>query len=248
MASTLSRERSGTATSLATEGGTGRGVLVAAVAAVALVIGTVVGRGLSSAHRTSGAAPRAATVAAGNPGPRSVDANVPVGYARTQAGAVAAGTTYLATASERLVALDPAARQVAVARMLAPDAGSGVADNMLSPLAMIDTARQKGHVTNGRALVRMLPLAYKVNAYAPDRAQIAVWSAGVFTIEGLTAPTEAWSTTTVDLVWSAGDWRLYSIASTPGPVPAAPQAPVTSASQLLDSIDGFSSYRYVAAS
>ena len=100
----------------------------------------------------------------------------------------------------------------------------------------------------GRALVRMLPLAYKVNAYAPDRAQIAVWSAGVFTIEGLTAPTEAWSTTTVDVVWSAGDWRLYSIASTPGPVPATPQAPVTPASQLLDSIDGFSSYRYVATS
>ena len=66
-----------------------------------------------------------------------------------------------------------------------------------------------------------------VRPHVHDDVEIAVWSAGVFTIEGLTAPTEAWSTTTVDVIWSGGDWRLYSIASTPGPVPAAPQAPGT---------------------
>jgi hypothetical protein len=96
-------------------------------------------------------------------------------------------------------------------------------------------------------MIRMLPLAYKVNAFSSHRAQIAVWSAGVFTIEGLTAPTETWATTTVDLVWN-GDWRLYSLSTTPGPVPAAATAAVTPAGELLDSVAGFSSYHYVGAS
>lgn len=214
------------------------------------VAGLVAGD-LVAASARGPAGSRAATSAAasaGDPGPRSVADGVPVGYDHSPAGAVAAATSYLTTLSERLMAMDPPGRAAALARLLAPGAPGDLGAQLGQATASIDRARRAAAGGSGpvRAFIRNLPVAYRLRAYGPDRASVAVWSDAVWVIDGLATPGQAWATTTLELVWADGDWRLWSLASTDGPTPAPPGVLASTPTQLLDGVGDYLGYRYVA--
>jgi hypothetical protein len=214
-----------------------------------LFVAGLVGGNLLAAAAVPGGTHRASPAPeAGDPGPRSVIDDVPVGYARTPAGATAAATSFLTTLSERLMTLPPPARDAAVARMLAPGAPSDLGAQLSRGTASIDNARRAAAGGSGasRAFIRNLPVAYRVRAFSPERASVGVWSDAVWVIDGIATPGQAWATTTLELVWAEGDWRLWSLASVDGPTPAAPSVLPSTPTQLLDGLTDYVGYRYVA--
>lgn len=180
------------------------------------------------------------------PGPTRTVGAVPVGYARTEAGAAAAATSYL-SALHKLAELDGNGRRQALLRIAAPRADAAVQTGLES-LAILDSllADAREVQPKARALVRDVPVAYRVEQFAADQARVGVWSVGVVLVEGRTLATEVWSTNIVDLVWEADDWRVWSWARTPGPQPAVsaetePMAPA----DVLAAVGGWEGYRYV---
>jgi hypothetical protein len=211
----------------------------AALAAVALLaVAFAVGR--ASAPSVGAGGTRVVNVQSG-PGPTRVVNGVPVGYAHTQAGAVAAATNYLVTFSGSLVT-QPDKYRAAVDQMAALDARGKLMslanNNLIGQQNLITYAAQ------GRTVVdRVVPLAYKLTNYSDSGAQVSIWGETLTAVDGALALREGWATTTVSVEWTDGDWRLANIPAGPGPdasygpVPTPIQAPnlsVTMPSQIAD--------------
>ncbi|MCA1847106.1 MAG: hypothetical protein LC792_28725 [Actinobacteria bacterium] len=83
-------------------------------------------------------------------------------------------------------------------------------------------------------------LATRVQAFGPDRAQVAVWHVGVLSRAGVAPPQAGWAVSMVDLVWERNDWKLQHEAVNAGPTPMldASAAPATN-EQLAAALDGF---------
>ena len=182
------------------------------------------------------------------PGPARSDGGVPVGFARSPDGAAAAASSYLSTL-HGLVLLDPVQREAAVRRMAAPSADSLVNQAMESMEALdLILAEARTELPGARVLLREVPVAYDVEQFDPARARVACWSVGIVLIEGRTLATEVWSTNTVELVWEQDDWRVWSWARKPGPVPAVTGDGASDPTQLLSAIEGWEGFRYVPSS
>ena len=193
--------------------------------------------------------PPGATIVPAGPqapaGPRAVEAGVPVGYARTPAGAAAAATGYLTVAAEGLLLMDTPARDAALRRMLVPSPSPEAQAAVVGDGALLERVRRaSGGGGAPRAVLRNLPVAYRVDAFSPARARVSVWSAALWSIAGVGGPGEAWTTTALELEWLDGDWRLWSLSSKEGPTPATTSGPVAGTDELIAALGGFSSYRY----
>ena len=67
-----------------------------------------------------------------------------------------------------------------------------------------------------------------------------MWVVRVLSRQGVVVPQSSWITETVELVWEAGDWRLWSDESTPGPTPVLDGSDVpASAAELETELTGF---------
>ncbi|HVT77858.1 MAG TPA: hypothetical protein VHD87_12570, partial [Acidimicrobiales bacterium] len=181
---------------------------------------------------TRAAAPHAPVAAATSPR-RSA---VPEGFPRSEDGALAAATRYVTT-GQMLLDLDPLAAENAIRQM----ASTTTADQQVSEtLAKLAATRQA--LSDGTGPIRFTQsvLARRVDAYPPTRARVSVWNVGVLSRLNVAPPQASWSTSTLDLVWETGDWRIRSETITPGPAPMldASAAPATSA-ELDAALTGF---------
>lgn len=84
---------------------------------------------------------------------------------------------------------------------------------------------------DGEVVLRMTPIGYRVEAFSPRRATVAIWQV---TILGSAErePIAAWATSRAELFWSGGRWRVERFgADTPGPTPSvtAPATPTAPA-------------------
>lgn len=171
------------------------------------------------------------------PGGTQDAGSAPAGFARTEDGARAAAIAYTATLSQRLLYLDPTAVEAAV-RAVAADAS---ADSLTADaLAALNAAREPLAAGTGATWWVVNPLAVKVEAFSPSRARVSVWLVRVLSQPGVLVPQSSWLTETVELVWEAGDWRLWSDASTPGPTPIVDGSDLpASAAELEAELVGF---------
>jgi hypothetical protein len=198
----------------------------AALAAVAL-LAVGFGAGRVSVPSGSGSATQTVRVQSG-PGPTHVVNGVPVGYAHTQAGAVAAATNYLETFNGPL-ALQPDKYRAAVNEMAAPDARVKLTalanNNMTGQQNLISYAAQ------GRTVIdRLVPLAYSVSRYNDSSVQISIWAETFIAVDSVLPLRDGWTTTTLTCDWVNDDWRLSDFPVSPGPesfgpVPIPIQAP-----------------------
>jgi hypothetical protein len=150
-------------------------------------------------------------------GPARTVAGVPVGYARSAAGAVrAAGEFVRAQGSPRWAT--PATRRAGLAAMATPTeavrldaiarrAPSQGPDSLTAALA---AGRPAAYVN--------VPLAYALRSYRPDRARVSLWLLDV-SATATAAPVEHYRTLELRLVWRHGDWRIAAMAGRPGPIP-----------------------------
>lgn len=208
-------------------------VFAAVVALLAAgVIGWALrGSGSPSARVTSIASPVAL-------GPSRTIDGIPVGFAHSEPGAVAAATSYVRTVS---AALGGGYGARALAVLTVPP---------LSLKARSDAQQlQQGEaIVRGRSGVRLTglwPLGYRVNSYSPTSAEVSVWSHGVSILGRPERLLSGYVTDTMSLRWAAGDWKVaahsYRLSTAPpasgGTDARAPRAFAAGASGFRGFVD-----------
>jgi hypothetical protein len=208
-----------------------------AVALVAVAAAFLLGRLTGDGGSTS-APGRAA-------GASTVQASVPVGYAHSRDGAVAAALNYGAVAA-RDDFLVPARRRKVLDTIATPGFARRFETKAARAYALALRGPLGEGLRSGASTVSLsAPLAYKVVSYTRDRAVVAGWGVAV---SGNTAgfrPQIDFQTTRSVLVWTDGDWKLDGGESTPGPAPAlAASVDPSTATDFVDALDAMQSVQY----
>jgi hypothetical protein len=185
-------------------------------------------------------------------GPRQVVNGVPVGYQHSEQGAVAAAANYARVLSSAMI-LDQAQRRAAIQAISAPEALARQQRAFDQAVALLSKGLGVGQAgaRDGTVLLRAVPVGWRLEAYTADRARVAIWVTSV--LGALSGPQgvpvrEAWGTTTVELRWVDGDWKLLKTTTTDGPVPIADTATPTAASQLIPEARDFKEFTYAPGS
>lgn len=229
-------------------GGPSRPMITVIAAIVLLGVGVLIGRSITPDPAEVADVPATEQpVAAQNGGPTRIEAGVPVGYPRTEDGAVAAATQYVAGIDAKRL-FDDDARAEAVEVLAAEDARADVTAQ-IEPgieLALQGLGLDGETVANDPSVVvRSLPAGYSVESYSDDEAVIDVWTTVIFFAEGRQALSGLWSTERVNLRWERDDWRLTGFSSREGPTP--PSTPTGGASGIAQRINAFDEYVSVPA-
>jgi hypothetical protein len=179
---------------------------------------------------------------------------VPVGWAHSPAGAVAAATNYTAVLSSDLL-FDSAKRRLAVDTIAAPEA-RGRLQRALDATAKTVTlalTRSTGATTGSgtldmeKVLFQTIPVRYRVDLYDGVHARISIWQTGVAGYQDSSLPAqEAWGVTTVELRWVDQDWKEIGTTVQDGPAPVADDTPPASTEALVREAQRFKEYRYAA--
>lgn len=177
-----------------------------------------------------------ATLDVGQAGPVADAAGMPVGFARSRDGAVAAAVAY-AAASQRWLYFTDAEIADAVAVLATPSASGRLAAEVVSEVAL---ARDGLAQSPGRVWWLVHPLATRVEFYAADAARVSVWTVTVLAAAGVALPQSEWMTVTVDVEWVDGDWRVDDVRSVLGPTPILSPKDEPWPSERFDTgLDGF---------
>jgi hypothetical protein len=161
---------------------------------------------------TSSAHPELA-VPAGGCGPARVVDGVPVGWQASQTGAVSAAAAYAKVMSAPWFLTDRDRRHRAIALIATPEQAASLTasqDLLADGLAGVGTPRE--------GLTTAL-LGWRVEAFPADSARVVLWAVVVDGPETGLLPSATWATTTMQLAWAGGDWKLVSAQTAPGPTP-----------------------------
>jgi hypothetical protein len=173
------------------------------------------------------------------PGPTGLSDGMPAGFADTRPGAVAAAAAFVCS-GQALLDMDPLSAETAV-RQMAADA---TADSQVqTTLGQLSAARDALASGTGPIAYHQAAVAWRITAYDPARAEVAIWSVGVLSRAGVAPPQAAWTTSTFELVWERRDWKVWSETITSGPAPILNNsvAPAT-ADQLAAATAGFTDF------
>jgi hypothetical protein len=206
----------------------------------ALILAAAVGR-LTAPHQEAEtpqirALPRPAAL--------GVAAGVPVGYAHTRAGAVAAMAAYGQALADPRVQLDDQRR-----RAVAAAVGTERYARALEDAEAVFAARRRGAVgqalrPGAHAVFLGLPVAYRVMSYDGSRAVIKSWGVAVLASDTGLEPRASWGTTTTTAVWHDDDWKVDEVRSRAGPVPVGTGTP-SDAGSFIAALAGMRALRHV---
>lgn len=206
----------------------------------ALLIGLLVGRLTDGSDDSSSSAPKRGQ----DVGPtRSVE-GVPVGYAHTREGAVAATLNYGSVLAGP--AFLDASRRRAILRIVAAPAYAREVERSAAPaLAQVQRGPIGQSLKAGEpTLFQGAPISYRVVRYTGDEAVVAVWGLALLGNAQRLQPEADYQTTTSTLRWIDGDWKFVAGRSADGPTPALSSGTPTPGARFLRAIDGFKGLRY----
>ena len=214
-------------------------------AAVALLVVFALGRASAGGPAPSAPSPRSAIPGVG---PSRTVRGVPVGYAHTRAGALAAALNYTGIIAQPGVLLDAARLRRALSAMATPQlAARLMADYGPVARRIADTSLVRS-LRSGTPTVDVgVPVAYRIVRSAPDRVTVQLWTVGVVGDELRAAPQANWARLTFTLGWVAGDWKYVAVAPRQsGPTPRlGPAGAPTAATRFIGQLHGFRGFRYV---
>ena len=208
-----------------------RSGLIIGAALVVIAIGVLLGFSLDKPNELPAQAPDPLAV---GPGPTTEENGVPVGYARTEEGAVAAATNFnLLSGRDDL--LDREAMTTAMQTFAAPSWKSEAADQARNGYDYV------AETYGDDADVSTAVLRYDLAEYASDHAVVELWTVTVLSGPERPNVDEVWGIVTVDLVWVDSDWRIAGIESSPGPAPVdlPTRQPQQTARSLMEDFDEF---------
>jgi hypothetical protein len=176
--------------------------------------------------------------------------SIPIGYPHSAQGAQSAAANYVsAYGSATMVHVD--ARH----RLVNAIADPAIASTLQSQLDATFTAANTsfGLTADGAAppgqtfVARAAPIGVTLLNDDGNSATVAVWTVSLSGLagNGSTHPvTEAWSTITVTLHWTQGDWKWVSFTSVDGPVPTSGQQIPSTGQALQNAVNQFGGLRY----
>jgi hypothetical protein len=193
-----------------------------------------------------------ADAAASPVGPSRVENGVGIGYARTQEGAVAAAANYTKALSNDLI-LDDDWRGRAIDTLAAPQAKARLQKTFAQAVASLRKGLGVSAAGDGsQVLLRATPVGWRMDRYGDGTAKVAIWVTSIAgSLGGDQGPVpilEGWGTTTAELRWVQGDWKLLNTSTTEGPVPIADVSPPTAAAELVDEAAKFKEFTYAPGS
>lgn len=176
------------------------------------------------------------TTAPSGPGPWSNEGGIPTGFAQTEAGAVAAASSYTTT-GQTLLDLAPTQLPEAVRRYASDDSAPTQIAKLTEDMASLRQLLAKG---TGRTRYAKSVLASRLDEFTKQRAAVRIWTVGVLWRQGAADPQADWTTSTYELVWEKDTWKVLTeeIESGPAPAPNGGAPPVT-AEELDQMLDGF---------
>ncbi len=247
--------------------GRGRRPLVLLAALVALVAAiTIVNR---STHH-SGGSPTSGQSAAGssssnqaasptgpvtsqfdNSGlPGNTADGVPIGYPHTGKGAESAAANYVVAYTSSTM-VNSAARHRLIDAIADPAIASDLQSQLDTAYSQVDGSlglSADGVPPSGQTFVqRSAPVGVTLVKSSSDNATVSVWTVTLSGLagQGSTHPVvENWSTITVTVRWTGGDWKWVSFASADGPVPTSGQQVVSGSQDLQKAVNQFGGLRY----
>ncbi|MGZ4690863.1 MAG: hypothetical protein ACXWA9_19970 [Acidimicrobiia bacterium] len=130
----------------------------------------------------------------------------------------------------------------AAAREMAADASANEQVNDL--LGRLSDLRDRLAKGTGPARYLQAVLATRVDAFAPSRARVVVWTVGVLSRRDVASPQAGWTTSTFDLVWERADWKVWAedVSSGPAPMLNSGASPATDA-EFDTALRGFEPWR-----
>lgn len=142
-------------------------------------------------------------------GPTRLDGGVPLGFARSQEGAVAAALNYASVLTSQRV-VDRKAYTAAIEKITAPESREA---ELKKANEYLDTLENGFHLIAKAELgfavaIRYAPFTHRVASFDKDNATVRIWGSTVLGIEQEEFPVELWGTTTFKLRWVDDDWRI----------------------------------------
>lgn len=211
---------------------------------VAVVLGVVFGlvvRGCAQPAQTSEL--RTTVLESGRnhgPGPREIRNGVPVRFVHSSEGARSAAAAYVTT-GQLMLDLAPTEAADAAREMAARASANEQVDDLLGRLSDLRDRLAKG---TGPARYWQAVLATRVDAFAPSRARVVVWSVGVLSRRDVAPPQAGWTTSTFDLVWERADWKVWAEDVRSGPTPMLNEGSSPATDDEFDTaLRGFEAWR-----
>jgi len=179
---------------------------------------------------------RVSSVAAGPS--RTDPVGVAAGVVRSHAGARAAAVAYVGLGN-LVLGLDPDQGAEVLRLVASRGAGDQFVQSELAGFAQLRDALGRG---SGPTRLRVGVLATALDAYSSRRARVRLWRVAVLSREGMSNPGAQWATVTYDLVWEAGDWKIWSETVAAGPSPVSTDSRAATPAELEATLAGFVAY------
>ncbi|MFD5321643.1 hypothetical protein [Streptomyces sp. NPDC127098] len=241
---------------------TGRG-LAAVIGVVVLLLGAIVfanqtrdegngGEGGGSSETDGGGDRAQPTAPSGQPPVDTSTNGIPVGHPQTEQGAQSAAANY-AVALGGTEMFDPTRRPTIVDTVYAPEVAAAQAAEYERTYSDPDFLTRIGLTEAGAApagttfVARVNPVGTNTVQYEGDTARVAVWYSTLFGLAGADSRnpvTEGWYTTTYDLVWVEGDWKITAFDEQEGPAPVGRDQRASTAEEMADAVEQFGGFTY----
>ncbi|MFF2847192.1 hypothetical protein ACFVT5_12735 [Streptomyces sp. NPDC058001] len=230
--------------------------LVTVVGVVVLLIAAIAfanrGGGDSSSNNDTSNAKPAPTAASGTQPVDAKNAGIPSGFAHDRQGAESAAANYaVALGSAEMFSTDR--RRAIVTAVYTPDAAAGRQADLDTAYSAEDFLTgigldRDGSAPDGQTFIsRVIPVGTKVEKFSADSATVAVWNSSLFGLagEGSKNPvTENWYTTTYELRWNGGDWKVADFDQKDGPVPTGRDQTASTADELTKAVEQYGGFTY----
>jgi len=188
--------------------------------------------GASRARAQSANVAAVSTTPSTAPAPTATDR-----FAHTPAGAAAAATAWCQTTTEAFIdgGWDRAVSTLTTGAFRAH------ALRYAAAAALVQRRLAAAHTPH---TLRLSPLGYATLQYSPTSARVQVWQLYVLAISGPEADTE-FTTATVALQWTDGDWKVTSAPPGPDLAPPAVSASPAQVATWIRSANRLERYAYV---
>lgn len=213
-----------------------RNITVIGVLLIGVVLGVFGAFLLDGEDNEESVTPSTSAPQVQGPGPYDELDGVPVGYARTEEGAVAAAANFnLLSGRDDLLDLDALKR--AMQTLAAPSWKSDAAKQAKNGYEYV-TETYGADADLSAAVLR-----YDVVDFTSDHAVVSLWTVNVLSGSNRPNVDEVWGIVTIDLEWVDGDWRVGGIESSPGPAPldlpsGQPDQPARALMEDFDEFEG----------
>ncbi|MGW1279037.1 hypothetical protein ACWD4V_19100 [Streptomyces tsukubensis] len=177
---------------------------------------------------------------------------IPTGYARNAQGAQSAAANFtVALGSDGMYDKDRRARIVGT--VYAPDVAAarrGDLDKAYSGKELLSGIGlgPDGTPPEGMTFVsRHNPVGAKVESVNQNEARVSVWYSALFGLAGENSRnpvTESWYTSTLQLRWTDGDWKIVNHTQKDGPVPVGRDQTASGSQEMADAVQQFGGFTY----